>query len=193
MMIILTFYRYLYETCRIILSQGGVEWLFSLRSLPYSEIQQSLQALPGIGSKVADCIALFSLNQSHIIPVDTHILTITRRDYPTPLLQESFKTLTNKIYREIQRIFHSKFGNFAGWTHSLLFTGELSDFKHLLPIELQNEMNNYIKEKRKQTPKKEKNKSEEQSSSLSEMKESEINNENKKKAKKQKKQIKIEE
>ena len=53
--------------------EGGVKWLESLRKLQLQMVIDSLCTLPGIGLKVASCIALFSLDQHHAIPVDTHV------------------------------------------------------------------------------------------------------------------------
>lgn len=52
---------------------GGAEWLMSLRKLDLEEVIDALSSLPGVGPKVAACIALFSLDQHHAIPVDTHV------------------------------------------------------------------------------------------------------------------------
>lgn len=52
---------------------GGTEWLLSLRKLGLQEVIDGLCTLPGVGPKVAACIALFSLDQHHAIPVDTHV------------------------------------------------------------------------------------------------------------------------
>lgn len=53
---------------------GGEEWLASLRKLEDLQLViDSLSTLPGVGLKVASCIALFSLDQHHAIPVDTHV------------------------------------------------------------------------------------------------------------------------
>jgi N-glycosylase/DNA lyase len=46
-------------------------------------VQSLLRELPGVGPKVADCVALFSLDQSSVIPVDTHVWSIAVRDYCT--------------------------------------------------------------------------------------------------------------
>ena len=134
----------------MILSNGGIEWLNSLRNLSYVEIQSALTTLPGIGRKVADCVALFSLDQIDAIPVDTHIWAITNRDYSSysRLLLNSPKTLTDKIYQEIQRIFKEIFEVYAGWAHSLLFAGELTDFRHLLPAVTQEEMRDFERNQR---------------------------------------------
>ncbi|MED6118659.1 8-oxoguanine glycosylase ogg1, variant 2 [Stylosanthes scabra] len=53
--------------------EGGEEWLRSLRELDLEEVICALCTLPGVGPKVAACIALFSLDQHHAIPVDTHV------------------------------------------------------------------------------------------------------------------------
>ncbi|XP_047334616.1 N-glycosylase/DNA lyase OGG1 isoform X2 [Impatiens glandulifera] len=52
---------------------GGVEWLSSLRKLNLREAVDALCSLPGVGPKVAACIALFSLDHHQAIPVDTHV------------------------------------------------------------------------------------------------------------------------
>lgn len=52
---------------------GGMEWLAALRKVDLPEAIVSLCSLPGVGPKVAACIALFSLDQHHAIPVDTHV------------------------------------------------------------------------------------------------------------------------
>ncbi|OMO50697.1 hypothetical protein COLO4_37918 [Corchorus olitorius] len=52
---------------------GGAQWLLSLRKLDLPEVIVALCTLPGVGPKVAACIALFSLDQHHAIPVDTHV------------------------------------------------------------------------------------------------------------------------
>jgi N-glycosylase/DNA lyase len=54
-------------------AEGGEQWLLALRGRPLDEAVTSLCTLPGIGPKVAACIALFSLDQHHAIPVDTHV------------------------------------------------------------------------------------------------------------------------
>lgn len=52
---------------------GGLEWLASLRKSDLQGAIDGLISLPGVGPKVAACIALFSLDQHHAIPVDTHV------------------------------------------------------------------------------------------------------------------------
>lgn len=67
--------------------EGGEQWLMSLRRLSLEDAVTSLCTLPGIGPKVAACIALFSLDQHHAIPVDTHVWQVCskRRSGVAPL------------------------------------------------------------------------------------------------------------
>lgn len=56
---------------------GGEEWLASLRKLDLQGAIDGLSTLPGVGPKVAACIALFSLDHHHAIPVDTHVWKVS--------------------------------------------------------------------------------------------------------------------
>jgi N-glycosylase/DNA lyase len=148
--------KYMYNSIATIQSQGGVSWLYSLRtntSINGSDtdndiklnnrdhanyVQSELVKLNGIGKKVADCIALFSLDVNDAIPVDTHVRDIVCRDYARNITKS--KSLTPQIYNEIGNIFRTIFDVNAGWAHSVLFTAELDPFIKFLPLSLQNEM-----------------------------------------------------
>lgn len=56
---------------------GGEEWLRSLRKMELRDVISALCTLPGVGPKVAACIALFSLDQHHAVPVDTHVWRVS--------------------------------------------------------------------------------------------------------------------
>lgn len=43
--------------------------------------------------KVADCVALMSLNKPQVVPVDTHVLQIAIRDYRIPGQLNSVHTI----------------------------------------------------------------------------------------------------
>ena len=119
--------------------------------MPRSDVQKQLVTLSGIGPKVADCIALFSLDQSDVIPVDTHIWDIATRDYDAQLLQ---KSLTPAVYAAVGDIFRNRFGEKAGWAHSVLFAAELPQFSVLLPAALQEDMLEHRALKKEQKQKK---------------------------------------
>lgn len=118
--------KYIYESAKLI--DSGVVCLQSLRSKPYEEAKGDLMKLPGIGRKVADCICLFSLDQKHVIPVDTHVYQIASRHYVKQLDTKS-KAINQKTYELVASSFQDRFGPFAGWAHSVLFTADLSMFK----------------------------------------------------------------
>jgi N-glycosylase/DNA lyase len=110
-------------------------------------VQEELLLLPGVGRKVADCVALFSLDQSEAIPVDTHVWNIALRDY-APQLQQA-KSLTPAIYEQVGDVFRELFQHRAGWAHSVLFAAELPTFRQLLPEALQEEMKQFIVDQKK--------------------------------------------
>ncbi|KAJ4916347.1 N-glycosylase/DNA lyase OGG1 [Raphanus sativus] len=108
---------------------GGDEWLMSLRKLDLQDAIAALCTLPGVGPKVAACIALFSLDQHSAIPVDTHVWQIATR-YLVPDLAGA--KLTNKLCSRVAEAFVSKYGEYAGWAQTLLFIAELPAQKALL-------------------------------------------------------------
>lgn len=112
---------------------GGVEWLASLRSLDLNDVLDALCSLPGVGPKVAACIALFSLDQHHAIPVNTHVWQIATH-YFIPEL--SGTQLTPKLCTRVAEMFIAKFGKYAGWAQNVLFIGELPSQKALIPAEI---------------------------------------------------------
>lgn len=73
--------RYVTETVKILEKQGGESWLYSLREQNQVDAINALTTLSGVGRKVASCIALFSLDKSAVVPVDTHVLKLAMHDY----------------------------------------------------------------------------------------------------------------
>ena len=59
--------------------------------------------MPGVGKKVADCVALFSLDQVEAIPVDTHVWDIALRDYDPSLSLKGAKSITPAVYEVTHR------------------------------------------------------------------------------------------
>eukprot|EP00755_Sulcionema_specki_P020196 Sspe_Gene.71322::Locus_42251_Transcript_1_1_Confidence_1.000_Length_1264::g.71322::m.71322/K03660/OGG1; N-glycosylase/DNA lyase len=98
-------------------------WLRSLRGKDYATVLKALLALPGVGRKVADCVILFSMDRSEVVPIDTHILAIARQHIPGVA---DLKTLTPRVYNSIQEHFKEVFGEYAGWAHSVLFHTEIT-------------------------------------------------------------------
>jgi len=57
--------------------QGKLELSF-LNQLPLAKARDWLKQLPGVGSKTASCVLLFSLGRP-ALPVDTHVLRVAKR------------------------------------------------------------------------------------------------------------------
>jgi N-glycosylase/DNA lyase len=89
-----------------------------LPSLPYHAARDELDALPGFGPKVADCVCLFGLGFDEAVPVDVHVWAIAHE-----LFGESIqtRTLTPKTYDAIGDRFRAVFGPWAGWAQQYLF------------------------------------------------------------------------
>ena len=107
------------------------------------EVQTKLCELKGVGRKVADCVALFSLHQRDAIPIDTHVWNIAKRDYDPRGILGTLKSLTPKNYKLVADIFRTKFHTYPGWAHSLLFVAELPSYRSVLPHHIIEEMDKF--------------------------------------------------
>lgn len=136
--------KYLMETIEMLHSLGGENHLHGLRSIQDPVVVQAkLTQFCGVGRKVADCVALFSLRQAGAIPVDVHVWNIARRDYDTDGVLVDVKSLTPSVYRQVGDLFRSRFPEQAGWAHSLLFVAELPSFRPVLPEDIVIEMDKF--------------------------------------------------
>ena len=66
--------------------------------LVLTEVWTTLQSLCGVGAKVADCVAMMSLDKLEAVPIDTHMWSVATRDYG---FEKKSKTLTARIYKRI--------------------------------------------------------------------------------------------
>ena len=133
--------KFIVESARMVRECGGNDWLLGLRQLPYEEVREKLLQLMGVGRKVADCVALFSLDKTDAVPVDTHVWDITQSLYAQHL-QKTTKSLTPKMcvwasslsqkrntlrrYDDIRCVWRQTFGSHSGWAQAILFAGELT-------------------------------------------------------------------
>ena len=85
--------------------------LSSLSRLPYDEAKAILLTLPGVGDKVADCILLFSQEQTEAFPIDVWMERALRfyfrRKLPSRARQHAFA--------------RRHFGRYAGYAQQYLF------------------------------------------------------------------------
>lgn len=119
--------RYIKESARQIMANGGASWLVSLREMSYADAKAALMTLPGVADKIADCVCLFSLDKDEAIPVDTHIKQIAVRHYRTPEIAraELRGAMTKKMYQQIGDLLRERFGPMAGWAQQYLFYGDI--------------------------------------------------------------------
>ncbi len=86
-----------------------------LVAAPYPEAKAELMALKGIGDKIADCIALFSLEKMQAFPIDVWVRRALA-DWYFP----NEKTPTNRVLLEWAQGY---FGRYAGYANQYLFHG----------------------------------------------------------------------
>jgi len=105
-------------------------WLLSLRSpdVPLERAVELLTELPGVGPKVASCVALFALDKHGAIPVDTHVWDLAKKYYAKDALRGKSAPVP-ALHPVVQRAFFDAFGPYAGWAHNALFVGELPAFQ----------------------------------------------------------------
>jgi len=110
-------------------------WLLGLRERTYQDAKEELLQLPGVGTKVADCIALMSLDKHEVVPIDTHMVCIAMKRYDFQELAKSHNTIaiTPTLHREIASFFQAKWGTYAGWAHSILFASDLAPLASKIP------------------------------------------------------------
>ncbi len=70
------------QAAREVVARGGEPWLLGLRTAgDDDEVRAHLMGLMGVGRKVADCVALMSLDRRGLVPIDVHMARIGERDY----------------------------------------------------------------------------------------------------------------
>lgn len=106
--------RYIHDSAQAIKAHPQI--LRELTQLSTFEAKQTLLKLPGIGSKIADCVLLFALGRLDSFPIDTWIEKILRKAYGL----ESHST------QQLQSFAKAHFGNHAGYAQQFLFAAARS-------------------------------------------------------------------
>lgn len=99
-----------------------------LKKCKYEECKQSICAIPGVGSKVADCVMLFSLEKLEAFPLDRWMIRILERYY-FDKFQLDTKTVTEKQYDTLHEKIVNHFGPFAGYSQQFLFKMERENYQ----------------------------------------------------------------
>jgi N-glycosylase/DNA lyase len=118
--------RYLVDSARLV-AAGAVE-LPALRGEAYADALEALLTLPGIGRKVADCIMVFSLDQSEAFPVDVWVRRVLHELYPAAISRylpdfrsRGAKPLSAREYAAITQFAWARWGKLAGYAQQYLF------------------------------------------------------------------------
>eukprot|EP00924_Labyrinthula_sp_SR-Ha-C_P016554 maker-scaffold_6-snap-gene-7.11-mRNA-1 protein AED:0.22 eAED:0.22 QI:10/1/1/1/1/1/5/126/361 len=143
--------KFIVASCKTLREKGGEEYLESLKKengTSFEDCRSALQEFLGIGRKVADCVALFSLGFSNSVPVDTHMFQIVANRYKYWFEGIKAKSLTKEKHDAVQKGFEDLFGEYCGWATSVLFAAELYDFKTIVKPVAQTPVKKKIKLKR---------------------------------------------
>lgn len=100
--------KYVYNATKMVLN-GEIDFV-ELKNMNYTDAKKKLMIIPGVGSKVADCILLFSLGKIEAFPVDTWIKKV---------MNELYIDSTN--ITKINQYATEKFGKYAGIAQQYLF------------------------------------------------------------------------
>lgn len=119
---------YLMSAVEYVHSKGGTRFLHELRTKTLDECRAELTQIRGVGLKVADCVALFSLDQRGCVPVDTHVwqVAMSAKYASRVVCGGGGKSLTPNMYKRISAAFSQLWGAEAGWAHTFVFNERIS-------------------------------------------------------------------
>ena len=108
--------KYVYNTVYKLKLLGGISYLkdlqLSAKFLNTSQVLAKLQQFEGVGPKVANCVALSSLQRYDAVPMDVHMIKIVKTHYNNDVLA-----------------FEKLFQQYAGWAQLILFTSQVFSTK----------------------------------------------------------------
>lgn len=114
--------KYVREAAKAV-DSGKVD-LEELRKADYETAVESLKKILGIGNKVADCIALFSLDKMEAFPIDRWTQRILLKYYKKNFPSITEKPVTEKKYKKLHEDIVKHFGPYAGYSQQFLFKME---------------------------------------------------------------------
>jgi N-glycosylase/DNA lyase len=98
-----------------------------LKEAPYGAARTTLQRLPGVGNKVADCVLLFALDKLEAFPVDVWMKRVILKHY-AEYFQDCFvnracekTSLSQREYDTLSSFARDYFGEYAGYAQEYLF------------------------------------------------------------------------
>ena len=115
--------RQIVQTAQIVADHGGKNYLERLKAKTPVAAVEALCQLPGVGRKVADCVALHGLAHTGCVPVDTHIWRFAVHHW---FPQWQGQSLTPARYEAVADQFRQAFGTDAGLAQQLVFHRSLT-------------------------------------------------------------------
>ena len=118
--------KYVAATAALLTAESGAPSvpLRQLRHEGREFAEKELCRLPGVGPKVAACVALYGLGFHDAVPVDVHVARVAQRFAPPRLARRLNGSLTPKVQREVSDLFRDRFGQYAGWAQHVIFAAE---------------------------------------------------------------------
>jgi len=98
-----------------------------LGNMPHETAKKELLRLPGVGSKVADCVLLFSFGKLEAFPIDVWMKRIILEYYSKHFEPEftakmkAKKSLSSREYETIRAFGRKYFGEFLGYAQEYLY------------------------------------------------------------------------
>jgi N-glycosylase/DNA lyase len=117
--------KYVLETSKKIVESGFD--LESLRKMSYRQAKKALCSFSGVGSKVADCVLLFSLGKLDAFPVDVWvkraILNHYADQFPKEFIQKIScnRSFSKAEYERLNEFGRNYFGEYAGYAQEYLY------------------------------------------------------------------------
>ncbi len=113
--------KYFFETAKIFAKDRDSYSSQQLQKLRYEEAKEKLMELPGVGSKVADCILLFAYGFYGAFPVDVWIHRAMMDSYGSEL-RKMAATGKRKMSESVVAGFaRGYFGEYAGYAQQFLY------------------------------------------------------------------------
>jgi N-glycosylase/DNA lyase len=114
--------KYVKEAAKAV-DSGKIDFAW-LKKADYRTALESLKKILGIGNKVADCIALFSLDKMEAFPIDRWTQRILLKYYKKFFNNVTEKPVTEKKYEKLHEEIVEYFGPYAGYSQQFLFKME---------------------------------------------------------------------
>ena len=114
--------KYVKEAAKAV-DLGKIDFTW-LKKTDYYTALESLKKILGIGNKVADCIALFSLDKMEAFPIDRWTQRILLKYYKKFFNNVTEKPVTEKKYEKLHEEIVEYFGPYAGYSQQFLFKME---------------------------------------------------------------------